>query len=781
MKPLGYLLLPLGILIGLGIGLLIGGAAGEPNPTQIQPSRPALASATSPSNPEADLEAARSALDSPGTPQTVQVASRAIEGAVQSALSEAQRGLEAPSSSPAASGKLNGQVVLLDGAPLAGVRVQASPLMGQDQGLTEQVLAPTIQPTTEALTTLAGKLLTAEAQALTATSDGAGLFTIGVESDRVYRIALALPGWRFSRLDGEEFNVVAGAPLKFLATPLARLELDLVDSAGQPLASAVLAYEEASPGSDWWRFVNWKRGAPQLELNPGDYRFIALSAEAQPWCPERSALWLAQERSDPQVVSLSASLEAQSVRWQLAPRPTLYGRIETGGGEPVRAEGYSLALVAPGAEEPASGDPAGGFRSFSTSNFLLTSATSGTWDLRLRWKGSSSSELLGRVDLPSGNLRQDFRSAPRDAPLRLYLIATGPDGQALDRLGSVGFWTRGPSGSRNFSPGPNVPLQVGPGRFELRPSDSIAANLAAALAADNTNGGAGCEVQHPLFGNQSIKFRPGQSEYQVTFSPTGTLSVELVGGSPAKTGHFYTLTISLEQERRRMGLEELFPEIGPSGSWSGEFKALQPGRYRVALMLNQGNRISSGFNALMDVPVDLLPGPNRLRFDLSQVSDLRVRVPGGAGGRLQVQPTSREKSFLTADRFATIDPTDLAVVEGVAPGTYLLIHDTGFMSVDCPCGEQVFTPQPANCRRVVVLGAQDSALQLAGLRSGDLIIAVDGLPYDANRWATAIDKQAPERQVRLTVERADGKLEVSVNSGVLAENRGGFTSESFRP
>lgn len=781
MKPIGYLLLPVGILIGWAFGLLFQGSAHSDQTASAAERAPAgpLSSASAP--PSQALREAPTISDSASAAPTTEASAAAIERAVRTALASAPRALNAAAERRAGNATLRGTVVTGEGAPLAGVQVRLAPLSADAQRLAQRVVGPAIQTATDSLADQARRLLDVEARALLATSAADGAFGFQIEAERIYSIALHLPGWRFDRTDGQGTHVAAGAAPAFLASPLASLELDLTDSVGQPVESAVIAYAGVSRGNDSWNFVSWNRAQPRLEFSPGTYRLLALSADAEPWCPERSALWLSSERSAPAELSLAARAEPHVERWQLLPRPTLYGRMLLSGAEARSAAGYGLALLTPGAQKPEKSDFGDGYRYFETPHFLLTSEEPGAFDLRLIWKGAEESSVLATVELAQGNLRQDFTVSARAENPRLFISAKGPDGQPIDSLGTIQFWASSPSGGTTGHSGYNA-LPAGPGRFELRVPDSLQAQFFRPLLEPEAGGKSSCEFDHPKYGKRQLEFVAGQTEYSLEFSVPSTLAVAIRGATPAGEGKFYTVVLTEPSSASRWRRDsDLEPEIGPSGSWTGSFKNLQAGDYRVSLQLNTGSpKTGYSSDTLMGFSVKVAPGANSVEFDLNLLSELRVRVPGAQGGHLLLAGRGSGAFGHDSNKHTEISEEGLGIFEQVAPGDYILNYNDGFMLVRCPSAEVQFTPNPANCMRMHIWN-DSGPLAQAGLRSGDAITAVDGAAFDPEAWQQATSKKAAARDLRLTVRRGDSSVSVTVSSQAFGEDGGGFGQPSYEP
>jgi hypothetical protein len=782
MKPLGYLLLPVGILIGWAFGLLFQSPSttSVAAPSADRPPAPSLNLAAAPQTGSEITNAASVASPGP-VGRSGELSSAAIESSVRAALASAPRPRPSSATREGGSGTIRGSVTTLAGAPLSGVQVRLSPLTADAQRLAQRVVTPGIQSASESLADQARRLLDSDARAIFGATGDDGNFALAVEQERVYSVALSLPGWRFERTDGHSSSLVAGAELNYLASPLSSLVLDLVDQAGQPIDAAVLAYTQVLRGYDSWSFVAWSRAQPRLEFSAGTYRIIALSADAEPWCPDRACLWLASSRSQSQELTLSASGEPRSERWELKPQPTLYGRLTLAAAEPRLAEGFGLALVTPGNERPERSDFGDGYSYFESPHFLLTREEAGGFDLRLKWRGAKEDQLLGRVELPQGNLRQDFSIEARAEKPKLFVTAKDPTGQPVESLGSIMFLVRGSSNNRSSSGGSGM-LMVGPGRFELRVPEGIQEDFYRCIEDSNSGVQASCNFTHPTYGSRTLEMVAGQREYELQFQEPSTLTVQISGATPADDEHFYQLIITETGNTSgwSRGNNSLDPKIGAAGTWSGTFKDIQPGEYQVALYYNEGSPNSYSPEVLMTLPTTVVSGANNFNFDLNLLSDLRVRVADGEGDYLFLQAHRDENDPFSGQRHAEIGEDGLAVFSKVAPGEYLLNYNNSFMLVTCPCGEVAFTPNSANCVKVSIWD-EGSDMYRAGLRNGDLITAVDGAAFDSQAWREAIQKKAPERDLRLSVRRNGRTVQVTVPNRTLSDNDGGYCQESYAP
>jgi hypothetical protein len=780
MKAIGFLLLPFGLVIGLLLGRFLFSAPADLDTRALGPEQGSRAPAAPAGDWKGDPSVNQPAPPPAREKQGVDPRTPGL-GTGRSALNEANR---AATGSPAARGTaaLRGQVRTATAAALPGVQVRLVPLAAKAQALAEHVLQPAVQSPEQALTDRARGLLAGESQTLFASTAGDGSFAVDLAAERVYSIHLELAGWRFECLETQSPYVLGGSELNFLATPSAVLELDLIDAAGQPLQAALLAYRPADEPGIGWEFRPWSRAAPRLEFEPGSYRLVALSAGANAWCPEIDALWLAAERSPELERTFTASAAPLQERWQLSPQPTLYGQLRWDQNGAGVVDSYSLALLPPGSDPAQPALPGVSYTQFRTPHFLLTPATAGPYELHCWPRGSLKSSLLGQVELPQGNLRQDFRLAEALDQHKIFVTATTADGSPMESLGHVAFWARQGGSTISGYSAPDCVLPLAPGRFELRPPVGILERFNAAMQVDNPVGMTGCEVTHPLYGAQMLDFVPGQSEYQLTYAEVASLTVQLLGAPAARAGQFYKLDFARQNASNALAAapDDLFPDVGDSGRWSATIEGLQPGPMDVELELNEGTPTSYTHRPLMAQSINLKPGPNTLAFHLDQLSDLRVRMPADAVAVVTLRPQVPRPSGHGNQRLADIGADGVAVFPQVAPGDYLIVH-AGFMPVTCPTGEVEFKGQPANRLWVEIWDPSGSMYQ-AGLRSGDMITAIDGAAYAQEAWFKAVYAQdAPERNLQLSLRRDGSPLQLSVPNRAFKGSAGGSAGEFYEP
>jgi hypothetical protein len=706
-----------------------------------------------------------------------------VDGALDAVLANARQALgdRAPSER---TGRVGGRVLTHEGQPCPDVQVRLVPLMPQNAFLVREAVQPGIRTATEALTQEALQRVAADAFALPATSDAQGAFELAVEADRVYSVELKRPGWSFQRVDNKGNQAVNGSELLYTALPLAGIEFDLVDAAGVPLEEAVIAYSPANYGREYWSYLRWSSAEPRLEFEPGSLHLVALSADANPWCPERSALWLSEQRSARQELSLAGSTDPQQLRLEIAPRPLLYGQIFSTGTSRTPLGGFDLALVPPGATS-APRDRRGfpTLRSFASAHYLLTMEEAGSYDLRLQWPGEAQGVLLGSVDLPAGAQRRDFEAPAMAEQPRILFVVRAPDGSPVASLGRVECWRRDPSGMTSGGGGGDL-RPVGVGRFELVAEQMLAPWLRDEAQGTDSGVQAGVQIEHLEYGSKSIDLVHGQREYLVQFEPTAALTIEVSGAAPAEPGYFYSAQLTpITTGSGDVGLrpEQIDVDISPTGTFRQRLDRLHPGTYSLELGYNQGTRNSSYFpSVLISRSVNLTPGENRARLDLGELVELLVRHPSGSGKRIALYPRSPNQS-VSNQQSADVDQTGLARFSRVAPGDYVLTDGTGFMSVTCPTGEIMFQPVPADCLDLL-LAFGGGPLFEAGLRSGDRIESLDGQPYTKERWNARVGKTIPTSELTLTVRRGEQTLELRCSNRVFdASGRNGFWRDFLRP
>jgi len=169
-------------------------------------------------------------------------------------------------------------------------------------------------------------------------------------------------------------------------------------------------------------------------------------------------------------------------------------------------------------------------------------------------------------------------------------------------------------------------------------------------------------------------------------------------------------------------------------------------------------------------PVTLGRGDAALSIPMPAVASFVVTFDESPGiSSIQIQtvdadgtPSDVIANGSPADRANQVEFSDFAIV----PGRYRLVaRDVGDMWVDLPGPERlVFRPRLFNALQVRTNGYSAGHLQEAGLRNGDVVVAIDGSELESKLQADACLALARTHDTaKLTVLRGGRRLEIAVD------------------
>lgn len=201
-------------------------------------------------------------------------------------------------------------------------------------------------------------------------------------------------------------------------------------------------------------------------------------------------------------------------------------------------------------------------------------------------------------------------------------------------------------------------------------------------------------------------------------------------------------------------------------------QTFQPGIVEVKLVKRVAGR--SGWRAAARLPlatqtVELDSTGAEITLVPVPVHELRVSCPTVKNARrLQLTPVDAEQGI-----HAELDEEKRAVFHDVPAGTDRLSEGFGRrpgMTVQVPCGEVVYEPPVIDSLRVRAV-TEGGLAERAGLRDGDLIVAVDGKPFRGEAALGMAFMGMATRAAALTVKRGNRTLEVEL--GPLTDKDGG--------
>ncbi|HVS18106.1 MAG TPA: hypothetical protein VMT18_05860, partial [Planctomycetota bacterium] len=526
------------------------------------------------------------------------------------------------------------------------------------------------------------------------------------------------------------------------------------------------------------RLYTWSSEAPLLRLPPGRVGLRGYSGLMQ------SELLRGDIDSSHASRELSVEVADQAgvpLELVLTPRSGIRGRVLDAFGAGTGRE--MVRLLALGSDGELDQDALAQSRRYvrlSGDRFHLLDLEPGLYAVGLSdWNQSLLAHQTVRVD--GGVVEVELVVPEPDPDQHLVVRAFGPTGRALRDL-EFHWQSSSTSGSRS---GGLQGRRAADGAYWLRPK----ADYFAAWGAGTSYT---LRIEHSVLGTREIALAQGQREVEVTYDEPVTLVVVVAGY--AASGHVGKLQVGLAPvtderpdagaERRRYSSHTRNEDpFSPEGV--ARFEGLAPGRWKVELQAKTGEWQT---RTVQTVEVLATSGEQTVAMKLPALYDLVVVAPGLAeGGYLFVASASGEgpaKELFDGNSHAQIGADHRAVFRGLAAGDYVLRGNgvTEAVEVTVPCSEVHLDAKEPDCLRVAI-GDTEGALYMAGLRAGDLILAVDGVQFGSG--TNIFESILGTGQMELTVLR-EGKTfalalqRIPVGSDWWA-TLGGMLSPASRP
>lgn len=645
-----------------------------------------------------------------------------------------------PAASPVASetgtSSIEGSIVTLSGAPLAGAELELEP--------------PLDSPRYRARST---------------TSDADGHFVFTGLPQGAWDISGRHPEYVLQRKTSYPVRIPTGATVELLACPGVSVEVRVV---GVDAERARVAYRRDADGRDQPRWSSWSPASPRITLGPGAWKVCALVDPLEDWPSDRG--WkLAPLASLEHTVQVGTE-RPQIVTLTVEPISCLYGTVKLPGGH----QGSSrprLSLIEPEDGTRADFDSPGdrtlrGVRVDEQGRFGLFRLPYERWTagVALSWGTPSSVEVvevhgLTRIDFDRFEIEIE-NSVVVDAftpaghriteGLSLSLIHRDADSDPDDELRQSTRTVLEEGGSLRVIALPMEPEQAkeAAGKQELV--------LRASMAGFAT-------IDQPLSGLHGERFR-------LSFAPSAELAVELVGegGLRAMRKAYARL------EGARVDLGARFDEA--EGAFT--FKGLHPGSYMLSLRSWTRSGDSYRNDRLFHDEVDVSTGSQRFEIPMPARANLVVRCPGvkkdvSAVLRAVIEDRTEDDDDEWGSTYAQADVDELGQVhfENILTGTYRLTIGSRIQEVRVPSPVIDFEGILPD-RFMFRLEKDDSPLRRAGVRSGDVPVAVDGeeLRKEAMEARLEVLSSQSEGSLRLTVERAGRRVDLTLDANDLGED-----------
>jgi hypothetical protein len=659
-----------------------------------------------------------------------------------------------PSIGAAGTGRVSGSVTTSNGEPLAGVEIR---LERTTRGTSLLDPADVFERQDDSdLETWLARSAEAWAQqrfeSLSATSGDDGRFEIaGVAEGATYWARAAREGFGFRRT-AERFGVRAGDEIEFVATRYGAVRVRLVATDGTPLDEGAVVVRRDTITTAY----AWRADAPLVPLGPG-------GAVLRGHAALRDSGSVSAERIDSRYASPETHVrvvggETLDVELVVAPRLGIRGRVLARGD--VLAAGVRVRatpVVDPSADVDALLRAEDQREQRNGLDFAFLDLEPGSWAVGAL---GNEAQVLARtvvvVEDSAVDVELDCGEPVFDV---VELSAVDPAGVpvvgfevSLDTLAGK---------RRNRVPLTALSWEGGVGRF-LAPRS---------LAADEERPEpfeASVTASHPAYGRTSVELPRGARTALLRFEEPGSIEVVVEGLAGSDQAGRLWCTVAPAAAK---GSDDPFAnrgsegprQLGPDGRSS--FDMLAPGNYRVTLLVGQR---AWALRPLESRDVLVTSGDSAVAFalpTLHQVAIVAPALPAGANVWLMSAPGDAKSGAVGAMAGGgQLDANHRVVISDVTPGRYVVTIESASstLEINVPCGEVLFDARPPDALRVTISDV-DGLLYRAGLRSGDLIVAVAGRdPGSADLLREEIFAGTPGVELALTVLRDGERLQCAV-------------------
>ena len=730
--------------------------------------------------------AAPGAAPAPGaTPAPLSAAAAPAEpsAAGPSVASTSASPAPAHSPSPAGPGEgvITGKVTGPGGEPLAGVLVRATAADDgfefdpDPQAVLDTGAPPPHEDVEELVRRYRAMLLRAKAGLQEATTDSTGAYALSGLTSKSYRLEAWLEGYRMQREGSDPWGVVpAGGSCDFKATRLGTVRVSVLLPDGTPAKRATISWSSTEAGG-FGGSSFWTPASPVVSVDHGSFEFTAAASlldEDEPGISSHTA-WSGMPHrfrfrdhdrdsspfeSEPQTVTVGTG-EPPVLVFRLQGKPGI--RVKVSFASTERPRCYRIAAMP--LEEAAGAGNARLLRDDGVSSAWLTDEPEGllvglepgNYLVGVTFRGgvvgptatTSVGNDLASVELrvPAGEIR-DW--------VKVWVRA--PDGSAVTDA-EIDSGCRGSEGSGSSGSGTQAQAD---GSYRVEHFEKDAPSSSWSFSGDELGDGPRTyyiEATSERYGKAETIYDPARDrEVTVAFAAPAKLKVTIAGyaQSPNRDRVLVSLMGADGESQESVDLEG---ELDRSGSAS--FRPVVPGRYEVVLHLmpvEKGRgRHRSRWNAneVARVPVTLGAGESSISVPLSPVTDLVVSFEGDAPALEFVGPDGRPSERRHNSRS---DGSRSITFPDLAPGRYRLVTEAGDMWLDVPASSTVaFRAAPFNAYHIEIRGK--GYLHEMGLRTGDLVVAIDGAEFKDRLAMDAALAMAKTRETTTFTIQRDGQ------------------------
>lgn len=680
-------------------------------------------------------------------------------------------------------GVIRGSVTDRRGAPLAGVVIRAS--RGEKSWYvkdpTERGLGDfEDEPLEVALERSAKEWAELRTERRSTRTGSDGRFTIdGLDPEAQYQLVARVAGYEVERVGGDGGHVSPGTEVTFVGRVLGFVDIALVDAAGTAIEEGVVTvFRGQQP-----QHFTWKASAPQLRLEPGGVEMRAFaSVKSVTWSNDAALdAELASERTHVRIEA-GASTPLTLV---VAPRSGVRAEIVA---PPGVATNQFFTRLAPVPDDATDLDEVlknGGQRQrFNSNSRFWMDLAPGRYVVGVL---DSTNTVLGRETVEVAGTIVDVAvvcSEP-SADDALRVRALDPTGQPI-----VGFQLNYTLRSGSGSSSSNLSAMRWDGVtgvFRLPEGSS---------ERESGNGEYSLELRadDPAFGRATVKLERGVRDAVLQFQETGVLEVVVSGlATSGLAGRLTVVVVPVAEDEGARRMRNYYGGFGGGNqrtlSLDGRatFDALTPGRYTVQLQVSRNEWETQ--NATSQ-EVDVTVGRTSITLDAPVLHRVVVVAPGlpeGTHVSLSRKQAGANESmrYFGGGNSAQTDANGRAVFAEVAGGNYIVSANGAASTIEIvvPCADVLFEARVPDALRISIADIE-GLMHAAGLRSGDLLIAVEGNdPKSATQLQQLVYGARDDAPLRVTALRNGSAQEYTIGvpeSGTRRSKLGGSFRQVLR-
>jgi len=719
-----------GLAVGFAAAFLLGAFASPDAPPPVEP----------PVQPRTPDAAARS-----------EPADRRAEDRPRRAAADPLAGFDEgdlPATTPG-TGRITGRVLDAAGHGLAGATVRATP-QDDPPPVRETATSDPDEELRRNVRDLVRRRRFDRAWGRDAVTDAAGAFVVQGLAARAWCLRATLEGWDIGRADGRaDWQAVRiGEEVAFTARRTFLVEVAVMRPDGTPPETAkVLVGERQSDSMP----VDWNPDAPRMPLRAGKWILSATSGADSEW------------RSPDVDVEVGDTAAPAPIRLVLAERPGVIVTLGAAGPKGpfeacafLKPEGVPAPASAAGRRRtPEDADKAKSKRVAPGERTAFLDVAAGRWTLSLE-NGIGVEFYSETLDVGAGLIRRDVALPDRD--LRDWVVArvVGPDGSPVADVRFSGGYAA-PGG---FADGGVEAQRLDDSRWRV-PAFPTGSSGSSSSTGDPDSSKATRRwivAQSAVLGSTHADIDPASgAEVELRFGTPARLSVK-IEGALAGGPH---LEVAVGNAEESGGTSPIVDGVYERRDVEGDAVAFGPFSPREASVELSSTDADDNRMDLASVKVSLVAGENAVTLVVPTFQPLRVAVPDN------VNPWSvslRRLGTVHGDALSKDASGNLpAAWRALPPGRYRLSCPEGDMTLTLPCPPEVrFVPKPYTALLLSV--ADDSRAQAAGLRDGDLVVAIEGTAFENSKHIDALFAAAKlKTSSRLSILRGGQRVEIEID------------------